>query len=89
LERDHHCEQAFQLAKEIRKYCLEQQHKAQTAASNSECEADRLKYEKKSEAWKDINVKCFLMDLQGNVEHLVEPPATTAAATNESVQEKA
>ena len=85
LERDHHCEQAFLLAKAIREYCLEQQRQAKKAASDkSTCEADRLKAEKRLEAWKDIHVKCFLMDLQGKVEHLPEAAVGTAKVKKQS-----
>lgn len=72
LERDHHCEQAFMLANKIREYCLEQQGQAKKAMADATCEVYRLKAEERLKAWKDIHVKCFLMDLEGKVEHLSE-----------------
>ena len=79
LERDHHCEQAFVLAAAVRAYCDEQHEMALSDSKAAKCEADRIAAEKKADSWKGIKVKCFLMDLQGQVEHICEPQTVTRA----------
>jgi hypothetical protein len=76
LEKDHHCEQAFLLAAAVREFCDEQSKRALAECKAAKCDADRIAAQKKSDAWNGIKVKCFLMDLQGYVEHLCEPQTT-------------
>lgn len=82
LERDHHREQAFLLAAAVREFCDEQSKRALAECKAAKCDADRIEAEKKSDAWKGIKVKCFLMDLQGHVEHLCEPKAKKQPSKN-------
>jgi len=72
LEKQHHCEQAFLLASAIRDYCQEQYNQSKHVYETTRCGEERFRAKKRMEAWQDIRVKCFLMDLLGNVEHLCE-----------------
>ena len=62
LEEQHHSEQAFLLARAIREFCQQQEESAKSD----------IKAKKRAAAWKGIHVRCFLMDLQGEVKHLKE-----------------
>ena len=72
LEREHHCEQAFSLATAIRSFCEDQRQQALAQSETAQCEKDQISAKKRADAWNGIKVKCFLMDLQGQVEHLCE-----------------
>lgn len=87
LERQHHCEQAFQLAARIRDYCQQQHQAAVQAAAEADCDAQRMQCQQRAAAWHGIHVKCFLMDLKGRVEHLSEP-ATAAESVAKRVRRR-
>lgn len=72
LEEKHHCEQAFLLARTIRDYCRYQQENAREAMRAAGSVEVRVQAEGKLEAWSKIQVRCFLMDLRGDVKHLIE-----------------
>jgi hypothetical protein len=76
LEKEHHCEQAFLLAAAVREFCDGQSKRALAECKTANCDADRIAAQNKADAWNGIKVKCFLMDLQGHVEHLCEPQTT-------------
>ncbi|QDV90579.1 hypothetical protein RAS2_16590 [Phycisphaerae bacterium RAS2] len=73
LEEKHHREQAFLLAEAIRDYCRDQQERARKSLRKAKAEgnsADQIKAENQLDAWADIKVRCFLMELDGEVKHL-------------------
>lgn len=80
LERRHHCEQAFKLAARIREYCQQQQQVSVQAAADADCDAQRMHCRQRADAWHGIQIKCFLMDLKGRVEHLSEPASAAGKA---------
>jgi carbonic anhydrase len=79
LEEKHHREQAFLLAKTIRDFCLKQQQAALDEERQATTEAAETLARKRLAAWQGIHVKCFLMDLQGEVKHLCEGPERKTA----------
>lgn len=72
LEEQHHREQAFLLAESIRTYCRTQQQDARAKEKHAPTEAQKVLARERFAAWDGIHVKCFLMDLQGNITHLCE-----------------
>lgn len=72
LEEKHHSEQAFLLARTIREFCHQQLELAHSQEKHARSDEGREKARKKASAWKDIKVRCFLMDLHGDVKHLKE-----------------
>ena len=79
MEEKHHREQAFLLAKTIRDFCLKQRHAALDEERQATTEAAKTLARKRLAAWQGIHVKCFLMDLQGEVKHLCEEPERITA----------
>lgn len=72
LEEKHHREQAFQLARAIREYCVKQQDVSREAIRATENGAVRVESEWRLKSWSNIRVQCFLMDLRGQVLPLIE-----------------
>jgi carbonic anhydrase len=72
LEEKHHAEQAFLLAGAIREFCLQQEEQAHNQEKQTRSDENRSKAKKRAASWKGIHVRCFLMDLQGEVKHLKE-----------------
>jgi hypothetical protein len=79
LEEKHHREQAFLLAKAIRDFCLKQQHAALDQERKATTEAAKTLAKKRLASWEGIQVKGFLMDLQGEVKHLCEKSESKTA----------
>lgn len=70
LEEQHHRDQAFLLAESIRTYCRTQQRDARDKEIHAPTEAQKVLARERFAAWDGIHIKCFLMDLRGNVTHL-------------------
>jgi carbonic anhydrase len=72
LEETHHAEQAFLLARAIRDFCKKQEDDAHRMEKTARAADAKSKAKKRAAAWKGIHVRCFLMDLLGDVTHLKE-----------------
>jgi len=84
LEEKHHRKQAFLLPKTIRDFCLKQQHLVLNQERTVTTEVAKNLARKRLAAWEGIQVKCFLMDLQGEGKHLRERPERKTAKGSKS-----
>jgi carbonic anhydrase len=70
MEEKHHREQAFALGEAVHVFCEERRRSAILEERAAAHEDDKVNSRARQEAWSDIRVDCFLMDLRGAVKHL-------------------